>query len=315
MSKARDFQDILAILVDGSRPFDAATVYGLSGLDQQQLSRLSQDWPQIPVERRRSLLQHLNEISESNFELNFQDINHIALTDPDSEVRQHAIEGLWEDESIGYMRKLVEIVQHDVSQDVRCAAITELGRFILLGEYEAISRADARLSQDTVLHILHSDEDDELRRYALEAIANCGREGVSEMIREFYSSDELPLRMSAVFAMGRTCDEDWAPQIIRELGSPTPEMQYEAARAAGHIGLDEAVPALIRLIEETDDTEILEIAIWALGEIGGEEARRALNAIITRAEADDDEEILAAAQDAYDAASMPGDFLLFDFEP
>jgi len=92
-------------------------------------------------------------------------------------------------------------------------------------------------------------------------------------------------------------------------------MQYEAARAAGHIGLDEAVPELIRLIEETDDTEILEIAIWALGEIGGEEARRALNAIITRAEADDDEEILAAAQDAYDAASMPGDFLLFDFEP
>ncbi len=315
MVKPRDFQDILAILPDESRPFDAATIYGLSGLDRQQLSRLSQDWPRIPVERRRSLLQHLNEISESNFELDFQGINHLALNDPDSEVRQYAIEGLWEDETVEYLRKLVDIVQHDISQDVRCAAITELGRFILLGEYEAISRADARLSQDTVLRILHSDEDNELRRHALEAIANCSREGVAEMIREFYDSEELPLRMSAVFAMGRTCDEVWAPQIIRELSSPLPEMQYEAARAAGHIGLEESVPDLIRLIEETDDTEVLEIAIWALGEIGGEEARRTLNAIIARAEADNDEEILAAAQDAYDAASLPGDFLLFDFEP
>ncbi len=312
--KPRDFSAILTILGNTEQPLDAATIYGLSGLDSAQAAQLARQWASYPVERRRKLLQHLNMVSEGNFEMDFHAVNYIAIEDPDSEVRQYAIEGLWEDESIKLMHRLVDIAHHDPSLEVRAAAISELGRFILLGEYEEISHADARLAQNSVWAILNSDEDNELRRKALEAIANCGREGVHERIREFYRHDDLKMRMSAIFAMGCTCDSLWASDILNELDSEIPEMQYEAARAAGRIELEEAIPHLVRLTQKTEDTEILEISIWSLGEIGGEEARRALNRIAARAEANNDEEILTAAQDALDSASLPGDFMLFDFD-
>jgi HEAT repeat protein len=267
------------------------------------------------VERRRQLLQMLNASSESNFEMDFRDINHMALKDPDSEVRQYAVEGLWEDESLLLMHKLIQIIQHDLSPTVRTAALTELGRFILLGEYGKIPQEQAMLAIDAALTIFNSDEENDLRRRALEAVANSGHDSVSEMINELYTHDELPMRMSAVFAMGRTCDTDWAPEILREMTSEHPELQFEAARAAGYMELTEAVSHLMRLIEQSEDIEVIEIAIWALGEIGGDRARKYLTELLTRAEAQSDDVIYEAAQEALDAASLPGDFLLFDFEP
>ncbi len=311
----KDFAEVLNTLINHSQPFDASTIYGLSGLTRSVLAELEQHWPKVPVEHRRKLIQHLNLVSEANFEMDFREINYMALADSDGEVRRHAIEGLWEDESPALLRKLVAIARDDAMVDVRAAAIVELGRFILLGEYEEINEQDARLAQDTVLNIFHADEDDELRRRSLEAIANCSREGIGQMIEQTYAHDDLKMRMSAIFAMGRTCDSAWAPTILQELTSSSAELRYEAARAAGHLELKEAVPLLARLIEETDDREVLEIAIWALGEIGGEEARKLLNSIAVHAEQQDDEAILYAAQDALDAASLPGEFFLFDFEP
>jgi HEAT repeat protein len=315
MTEKKDFTEVLATLADEGQPFDAPTVYGLSGLSRSELNTLEQQWPGLPVVRRRKLIQHLNLVSEANFEMDFRGINHLALRDSDSDVRQHAIEGLWEDETPALLHKLVAIAEKDPSVEVRAAAIVEIGRFILLGEYDELDEQGARLAQDTVLGIFNANEDDELRRRSLEAIANCGREGIGQMIEQVYAHDDLKMRMSAIFAMGRTCDPVWAPTILQELTSSSAELRYEAARAAGHLELKEAVPMLARLLDEAEDREVLDIGIWALGEIGGEEARKLLNSIVAHAEEQDDEEILYAAQDALDAASLPGEFLLFDFEP
>lgn len=316
MSKAKPFSEVLDSLSGSAELTDSGIVYALSSLNRQQLSDLAARWQTIAVERRRALLQHLNAVSEANFELDYRSINHMALQDPDSDVRCLAIEGLWEDETTDFMHKLVEIVRSDGSDAVRIAALRELGRFILLGEYEEIGRAEARLVQDVVMRVLNSDEDIDIRRHALESIANCGREGVAARIRDFYGHAKPSVRLSAIYAMGRTCDDKWAPEIIKELSSASTEMQYEAARAAGHMELRESVPYLGQVIEDTDDPEVLAICVWALGEIGGEAARKILNNVIRLAEKNDDEVILAAAEDALDAASLPGDDLWFmDFEP
>jgi len=310
-----DFASILTTLGTESLPISAETVYGLSALDRERLAQLEQHWTSLSPARRRQLLQLLNDSSEANFEMDFRDINHFALKDPDSEVRQYAIEGLWEDESLLLMHKLIQAANHDPSVNVRCAAVTELGRFLLLGEYGDIPAAQAAQAREPVLNALHVDEEPELRRRALEAIANSSHEGVRAMIDEFYNHEDLRMRMSAVFAMGRTCDQDWAPEILQELQSQIPEMRFEAARAAGHTELAEAIPYLLRVIDETDDVEILEISIWALGEIGGDRARKALTEIVAHAEAQGDDQVYDAAREALDAASLPGDLMLFDFEP
>jgi len=315
LKKKKPFSEVLSALAEPDHPLTAAVIYGLSDLDREQIAQLERAWPGYPVERRRALVEHLNEVSEANFDMDFRAINHLALTDLDGAVRRLAVEGLWEDESLSLMYKLVHIVQQDADPQVRAAAIAELGRFILLGEYEKISAADARLAQDTVLHVFRTETDNDLRRRALEAIANSCLDSVPGMIREMYASQEVKMRASALFAMGRTCDDMWAAEILHELSSSEPELRYEAARAAGQMELQEAVPHLKRLIAESDDPEILEVAIWALGEIGGDQARRILTQVAARAEQQGDEEISAAARDALDAANMAGEFLLFDFEP
>lgn len=316
MTEKQNISEVLTTLADESRPFDAQTIYRLSGLNRAEVDELAAQWTVLPVERRRKLIQHLNLVSEANFEMDFRDINTMALADTDSEVRLHAIEGLWEDESPALLHRLIAIVREDTSVEVRAAAIVELGRFVLLGEYEELNPRDAHLAQETLLSIYHANEDDDLRRRSLESIANCGREGIGQMIEEFYAHEDLKMRMSAIFAMGRTCDPVWTPIILRELASSSAELRYEAARAAGHLELREAVPGLARMVEETDDREVLEIAIWALGEIGSNEARKTLHSIAAEAEDLGDEELLYAAQDALDSASLPGgELLLFDFEP
>ena len=70
-------------------------------------------------------------------------------------------------------------------------------------------------------------------------------------------------------------------------------MRFEAARASGELELADAVPALIGFLEE-DDVELRDSAVWALGRIGGPEARRALQACV----ASTDEDLREAAEDA-----------------
>jgi HEAT repeat protein len=79
--------------------------------------------------------------------------------------------------------------------------------------------------------------------------------------------------------MGSNADTRWMPTILQELTSPDPEMRAEAARAAGFIGSSDAVEQLAELTQE-DDTDIALVAVTSLGQIGSEEARDILTALL-----------------------------------
>jgi HEAT repeat protein len=312
---AAKFQRTLTLLRNPEASFTAEAIYSLSDLDGERLGAFQAMWSELPVERRRSLIARLVETAETNFELDFSAIIFPALHDPDSEVRIAAVEGVLEDSPHSVIERLIAIARDDPYSDVRAAAVKALGQFVLKGEFGKLpDRLNLRL-QDMLL-ALHRDLDEDLdvRRRALEAVGNCGREGVTDLIREAYYADELPMRVSAVFAMGRTCDDLWLPQILEELSSDYPEMRYEAARAAGELELRQALPRLAELAYE-DDREIQEMAIWALGEIGGKTARKVLNELGLLADASDDDELAGAIAEAQAVASLSGtDALpLFDF--
>ena len=54
----------------------------------------------------------------------------IASLDVLPEVRRLAIEGLWEDERLDLMRRLITLLESDPSDMVRAAAATSLGRYV-----------------------------------------------------------------------------------------------------------------------------------------------------------------------------------------
>lgn len=309
------FQRTVALLRDPDASFTAEAIYALSDLDGAHLAQFRALWGEMPVARRRALVARLVETAETNFELDFSAVVHLALDDPDAGVRAAAIEGILEDSPCRVIERLMHLAQGDPFIAVRAAAVKALGQFVLQGELGKLPATLSARLQD-LLFALYGDlsEDLDVRRRALEAIGNCGREGVAELIREAYYADELSMRVSAVFAMGRSCDERWASRIMDELSSERPEMCYEAARAAGELELRPAVIRLIELAYE-DDREIQEMAIWALGEIGGKQANRALDQLAALAASQEDDELADAVAEAQSASSLAGEDLmpLFDF--
>ncbi len=302
--KQPDFDTTLNALRDNDGAVTSTLYYGLSGLDAADIRRLEPIWANLTPEYRRKLLRELIEASESNFELNYTALAHFALDDADAEVREAAVELLWEDETLALMYRLNEMALEDEATAVRAAATSALGRFILLGELGDLPETETSRVQDTAVAILSNlDEDVDVRRRALEAIANSGHEIVDEAIRDAYDSADHRMQISSVFAMGRTYDEQWNEYVLEQLDSDDPEMRYEAARAAGELEIEEAVPALTRLALD-NDREIKEVAIWSLGEIGSREGVRILERLATEAKRLDDEGLLEAIEDAIGAASI-----------
>lgn len=293
---------------------NATIYYGLSGLTGDAIPRVREVWVNLPAEYRVKLLQQLVDIGEANFELDYHTLAVMALEDEDPAVRAAAIELLWEDESLEFMDRLIEIAQWDESVLVRAAAASALGRFILAGELGELPETETARAQDTVVNLLTDhDEDLEVRRRSLESIANCGHEIVRDAINDAYQSEEPLMKASALFAMGRTCDNHWNDIVLREIDSYNPAIRYEAARASGELEIEEAVPHLARLAQGRD-REIKEVAIWSLGEIGGRYALKVLGALADQAEKDEDDDLLEAIDEALGNASLAGQDFDFDLD-
>ncbi len=270
----------LDVLIDELRESaelpDQASLYLLSSLEAKDTASVREMWPCLPVELRKQMITRLAELAEADFEMDFGQIFRLGLEDEDADVRTAAIEGLWEDEDVCLVPPLVACLREDQAATVRAAAATSLGRFILLGELEKIRPGPRDLAYEALLATCQAtDELVQVQRRALESLAYASNETVAELIREAYAAHEENVRVSAVFAMGRSADARWAGLVQQELFSPNPELRYEAARACGELQLREAVPELEELADDAD-TEVQEAALWALGQIGGDKAREIL---------------------------------------
>ncbi len=301
-----DLETTLTALRDNDGSINTTLYYGLAGLEPSEIGQLAVTWDALDPVYKRKLLLELLEAGEANVELNYSELGTYALADADPGVREAAVELLWEDETIEMMDSMVGLALHDEAYEVRAAAASALGRFILLGELGDLPEEKTLRAQEAATAILNNlNEDNDVRRRALEALSNSSNEMVDEAIREAYDSPDRRMNASAVFAMGRTYDEKWNQFVLQQLESDDSEMRYEAARAVGELEIEEAVRALTRLALD-DDREVKEVAIWSLGEIGTKEATRFLERLATDAKRHKDAELLEAIEDAIGTASMGG---------
>jgi HEAT repeat protein len=307
-----EFEELLRKMRDSQTPLSISSLYSLSDLTRAEVQLFQEVWSLIDAGRRRWIIKSLVDIAEASFEVNFESIFRPCLTDQDEVVRSQAIEGLWEDEDLTLAGLLVGLLRDDPSESVRAAAATSLGRFVLLGELEKIEAAPAMMVEDALLGAIYDPHETlEVRRRAVESIAYSGQAQVRDVIEMAYCDDEEKMRISAVFAMGRSADTLWRDMVIAELDNPDSEMRYEAARACGELEASAALSDLIDRIEADPDPEVQEMAIWALGRIGGKEARRVLEVCCENK----DEALRQVAKEALDELDFLGghlDLLLFE---
>jgi HEAT repeat protein len=253
-----------------------STLYHLSNLHGPDLDLLSQAWPSFAIECRQEVVSHLTEIAEADFEVDFGEVFKICLHDADARVRAAAVEGLWEEDDVILIRPLVRLLRDDESALVREAVATSLSRFALQAELESLPSRLADLVWDALWKTIHNVQEDlNVRRRAIESLAYFDRPEVHQVIERAYQDEESLMRISAVFAMGRSGDEEWDDMAISELDGDEPAMRFEACRACGELHIAEAVPRLGQMVADPDP-EVRLAAVWALGQIGGPEAQRVL---------------------------------------
>jgi HEAT repeat protein len=314
MSTNEGFNSALARLRDTSQPVPMASLYHLSDLAGADLTAFEAFWPELSTERRAAIVQNLQEISEANFEVSFDAVFRLALEDESPESRAVAIRALWDSEDPTLMAPLIDFMLHDPDPLVRAAAASGLGRYVYLGELEELPAAQVKRVEDNLLAVINGDDELEVRRRALEALAYSDRPEVASLIAKAYASDEAQLRVSAMFAMGRTADGEWAPQVRAEMKSSEPEMRFEAVRAAGELELTDAAQELADLTDD-DDHQVREAAIWSLGQVGGEVALNALTQLLEQAEDEDMQDFIEEAMENLQFTNEVAQFSLLEFGP
>lgn len=299
-----DIETTLNDLRDGEENnlVTANVFYGLSGLQPEEVTALSAVWDSLSSDYRRHVVSELAEAAETNFDLDYEVLGQFTLNDDDEDVREAAIDLLWENNSLSVMARLIDMARNDEAVHVRAAAVSALGSFILWRELEELPLEETTPALDTALELLNDPEVD-VRRRALEAVANSSHEIVASAIEAAYKSDEHKLRVSAIFAMGRTADETWRDEVLAALQSDDAELRYEATRAAGELMLEDSIKYLRKVVLD-DDREIKEVAIWSLGEIGGAEATKVLQRLLKDAENSEDEALIDAIEDALGSSTL-----------
>ncbi|TAK27185.1 MAG: phycocyanin alpha phycocyanobilin lyase [Chloroflexota bacterium] len=303
------FTQYLNEIADPKRPLKRSKLTFLSGLRPAEIETLAAAWSEIPIGRRQQIVQTMAELIEDNVELDFNEVfKKVGLRDEDQEVRRLSLVGLWECEDRDLIGPLVELLHGDEAEDVRAAAAEGLGRFILLGELKRLRPRDLERVLTALLESVDDpDESMQVHRRAVEAIgALNGEERVARVIEDSYQSPENEMKASALYAMGRNCDQRWLPNILAELDSSDPELRFEAVGACGQLEDERAVPKLVRLLAD-EDSQVRLGVVDALGHIGGDVAKQALRRCLQNP----DEEMRQAAEDALEELAFSKDPLSF----
>jgi HEAT repeat protein len=295
--------ELLDHLIRDPAPVTGRDLYAFSDLTRRDTELIRQGWPAVPVERRRTVVRNLVELAEHDLDLHLGRILRIAMQDSDADVRQIAIEGLWEDTTSDLVGPLVDTLKRDPHEQVRAAAAAVLGNFVLAGELDELDAALAMRAEQALLEVVRNeDEPLKVQSRALESLAYSSEAGVRQLIENAYYSPHEALRVSALVAMGRSADVHWRSYARAELQSPSTTMRAEAARACGELESRSATSELVQLLAD-EERPVRLAAIFALGRIGGRNARNALGAMQTEGEPIEAE----AAADALEEMLFYGD--------
>jgi HEAT repeat protein len=234
--------------------------------------------------RRRQVVDRLADLAEDNVELNFDEVFLSGLEDSDADLRLICVHALWEHEGRGFIAVLVELMRSDADTRVKAEAALSLGRYVIKAEFDELRPVDASVIGEALRDVIaNTAEAVEVRARALESLGARSLPWVTPIIQAAYDGPDRRLRLSAVHAMGRSCDTYWLSTLIEELSSDDAEMRFEAAGACGSLAEEESVPRLLPLLDD-EDFEVQEAAVKALGEIGGREAKEALEECLQRSD-------------------------------
>jgi HEAT repeat protein len=292
------FQSLLDLFPDPEQLPSAAQLSSLSHLDSEDIALLAEAWEDVDAERKRRMLVQLAEMAEDNVDLNFDAAFKVALKDEHGSVRAQALRGLVEYEGRDLIATLAQLLREDPDVEVRAESAMALGRYALEAELDHLPPGDREVIADVLMESAEdNDEEEDVRAKSIEALGAISGDDIDNLIESIYAEDSLVMKIAAVDAMGRSCNELWLETVLRELEHRAPLMRHAAAYAAGEIAEDAAVSPLQRVAIQDPDSEVRIAAIRGLGAIGGPKASVALKTVLYEGHDEDRPAIEEAQQE------------------
>jgi HEAT repeat protein len=309
MSQKIPFSSVLNALTNTDANFPSRFLKEFSDLAPADLDALKKAWPQVGLNRKRNLLRDLNAAFHEDNLLSYDDVAQAFLDDPDALVRAQAIRLLEESSSVPLLRRLIKIGQDDPDVDVRTETATVLGQFVRLGELEQIPAELKKQVENILLRDVREEHNAYLQRAALESLGYSSRPEVYELIASAFERPDTHWTASALLAMSRSADARWQEQVLIGLAHEDSQVRLIAAQAAGELELKAARRTMLSMLDDEEEDEVLEAIIWSLSQIGGEDVRTYLQALLDAAEDDD---LIEFIEDALTNLSFTEDMEGFD---
>jgi hypothetical protein len=309
------YQKLIAELTDSSRIFTRRTLQEFSDITPSALEAVLGAWPGVELSRKRTLLEGLQSLTETDTLVSFDDFARALLTDPDAEVRLRAIRLLDECDDVKLVQPFLKMLSGDEDPETRAEAASSLGKYIELGELEELPAKTMHQVEDALLEKVNSEDKLLVRRNALESLGYSSRPEVITIIESSFRRSNPDWQASALFAMGRSYDERWEEQVLSRLLDENPLVRLAAVEAAGELSLTSARMILFKLLEEEEDDEISSAAIWSLSQVGGEDVRVYIENLIDLAEDDEQVEFLEEALDNLVFTEEMSTFDLMSYDP
>ena len=309
------FRKVITELTGGTEHISRGSLQQFSDIDPASLRLLQEAWPRIAPDRKWKLLEGLEALADEDTLVSFEDFARSLLTDPDAGVRTRAIRLLDESKDVKLIPLLVRILKDDPDAGTRAEAATALGKYVELGELEEIPEEAQGEVEDALLEKANSEDQLAVRRNALEALGFSSRPEVITLIESSFRRENPEWQASALFAMGRSCDERWEESVLSSLMDANTLVRLAAVEAAGELRLASARTALLRVLEEEEEDDIASAAIWSLSQIGGEDARLYIENLLDLAEDEEDVKFLEEALDNIEFTDELNQFDLLSIDP
>ncbi|PKN99984.1 MAG: hypothetical protein CVU42_06445 [Chloroflexi bacterium HGW-Chloroflexi-4] len=310
------FSEVASALKDTNQPFPPRLLRGFSDLFPRDIKEFIPIWQDASITRKISLLEDLEEITEKDTLVCFDEVAKAVINDLDPRVRVLAIRLLWECEDPKLVPTLIELMLEDVDEGVRSTAASLLGHFVYLGELEEIPDTVKISAVKSLLDVVLSEEVSQVRMRALESLGYSSHPKVPALIKAAYDSKENLWVACALCAMGRSADDQWSEFVQEKLDSNDSDIKFEAARAAGELEIATALDQLFTMVEEEDfDSEIRLAAIWSLSQIGGREVKDKLQELLQDSDSDEEIEWLEKALENLEISSSSDGLNFLNFSP
>jgi HEAT repeat protein len=309
--KSIPFTKLIDALLDEGTPFHPRYLNRLSDLEPADTELFTDAWSRVSLRRREALLEDLEEIHLADDLLCFEAVARLAVKDKEPSVRTLAIRILREYELVDLLPTFQDMAEHDPDADVRAEAAAALAAYIYMGEVEDVSPAKLKQVEECLLRLVSSQDTPLVRRRALEALGFSSLQEVVRLIEKAYTSDDTDWLITALFAMGRSANSRWKPQVLKMLSHIQPGVRAEAASAAGELEIRSAAPLLLELLEDPD-LDVRLAAIWALSQVGGKGVRKALENLLETSDADEEADQIEKALENLDFTEEMRDLALLE---